>query len=153
MIDEDELTWALKHLERVSRRLKAVALMLLTLTLVNTAIIFSVSGGFIYINLSSVFGLSSAVTFMVFFLSLCFDSMKKDGRAYYDEITCALHQVSKIDNVGAFRQDSIVVKVAIRQFINSVDIPLIPGNLGPGLLVLLNIMVTISLILFKATSF
>ncbi|MDV2960220.1 hypothetical protein RU080_00470 [Shewanella algae] len=149
MIAEEELRWALQRLENIGQRLKVLAFILLTFTLANIALMFSYFGQMFYLNHTMTAGLSMILTSVMFFMALYFDSLRKDGRSFYDEITGVLHQTSKMDSELSFRNDSIMARVSIKKFINSVDIPLLPGNSGPGLLILANVVTTMTIVMFR----
>ena len=155
MIDKKELEWALERLEHVSIKLKLISIFLLTLSLFNTSVIiliFSIINRILYINVNvnvnatSIFLFLMMLVFVIIFITLWFDILRKDGKSYYDEISGALHGTS-VEEVHEFKIDSLMARIVIRKFINSYDIPLMPGKYGPGILVLWNIMCLIFLVL------
>ncbi len=142
MRDTDELEWAYKRLELIGNRLKLVSLYLLTATVLNLSIIFCALGKVIYIYNPFVTVLTLIATFNVFFMALWFDTLRKDGKSYYDEISGVLHATSKNEN-NEFHDSSIMARVAVRKFMNSYEIPLIPGKFGPGLIVVINVLIVV----------
>lgn len=144
MIDNEELRWALSKLEKTGIQLKLVSSVLLTATLLNLSLVFAALGRAIYLNYSFITVLSVSITFTVFFLALWFDALRKDGKSYYDEISGVMHATSKNAEYDyEMKDNSIMARVAIRKFMNSYEIPLIPGKYGPGFLVILNIMIIV----------
>lgn len=142
MIEREELEWALKKLEHTGQLLKITSITLLALSLLHISLVFSALSRLLYINSSGVTMLSIILTFAVSFLALWFDALRKDGKSYYDEISGALHGVSTVTGeLEELKIDSLMARIAVRKFMNSYDIPLIPGRFGPGILVLLNFMV------------
>lgn len=142
MIRQDEFDWACKKLELIGQKLKLLSIVLLTATLMNWSMILSALGDAIYLGKSFTSLLSIIAAFMVFFLALLFDSLRKDGKAYYDEISGVLHANSKNSEME-LNEGSIIARVAIRKFMNSYEIPLVPGKYGPGVLVILNLAIVV----------
>lgn len=142
MIDKEELQWAFTKLESIGHKLKLVSSILLTATLLNLSLVFSTLGGALHLNGSFITSLSITVTFFVFFLALWFDALRKDGKSYYDEISGVMHATSK-NNDYEIENSSIMARVAVRKFMNSYEIPLIPGKYGSGVLVVLNVMIIV----------
>lgn len=142
MMDSDDLRHALKKLESIGQKLKLTSIVLLTATLLNLCLICASLGKIIYLGKYNVTLVSVVITFGVVFLALWFDVLRKDGKAYYDEISGVMHASSKNDNIG-FLNESIVARVAVRKFMNSHEIPLVPGKYGPGVLVISNVMIIV----------
>lgn len=142
MIRQEELEWAYKSLESIGKKLKLLSTFLLTATLLNLSFVFAALGGALYLNRSAITSLAVVVTFMVFFLALWFDSLRKDGKSYYDEISGAMHANSKNDQVE-LESESIMARISIKKFMNSYEIPLIPGQYGPGVIVAINVMIIV----------
>ncbi len=154
MIEREELEWALKRLEHTGQRLKITSITLLALSLLHISLVFSALSRLLYINSSGVTMLSITLTFAVFFLALWFDALRKDGKSYYDEISGVLHGAStKTEEPREFKTDSLMARIAVRKFMNSYDIPLIPGKFGPGMLVLFNVLVLVMSVMSVSIGF
>lgn len=78
---------------------------------------------------------------IVFLSSLLFDLYRRKGKAYYDEITEEMHGKALNSNKSSDENDSksMEARLAMRQYMNAMDIPLLPGKYGPVIIIGLNI--------------
>jgi len=150
MIDREEMEWAFRRLESIGQKLKLISTMLLTITLLNLSLVLSSTGRALYLNSTFVTFLSIVSTFFVFFLALWFDSLRKDGKSYYDEISGAMH-TGYANERSDYGGESIMARVAIKKFMNSYDIPLVPGKYGPGVIVALNMIVIVCWVILTSS--
>lgn len=74
----------------------------------------AIQQGAIILLLVAIFGL---------FLLVVFDKTRKQGKALFDEIAVDQHGTSKEDN-------SLSVRITLREFAFHTDLPLIPGPIG-----------------------
>lgn len=144
MIEIEELEWAFKKLDKIGITLKMISASLLTLSLFHGGLIISVITQLLYLGRREVTLLSMMMLVLIFFFSLWFDTLRKDGKSYYDEISGAMHGIDiEEEKHQEFKSDSIKARVSIRKFMNSYDIPLIPGKYGASILLLFNIFLLI----------
>lgn len=148
MIREDELEWAFKKLEFIGQKLNMLSTVLLTATMINFGLICSIFSRVISTPPSMITSVLMASTFSVFFLALWFDTLRKDGKSYYDEISGVLHANAKNMDMD-IATDSIMARIAMRKFISSYEIPLIPGKYGPGAIFMINVIIVVFWVIFS----
>jgi hypothetical protein len=139
---------AITRLERLCRRLRLCSILIISITFANTtnslAIafihLFSREYNFVLITTSIFF------SFCVLMFAVTFDYLKKEGNAYFEELSDELHgaKISNKEDVKkssmSDEQFSLGARIIMRNYSNCSSLPLIPGRYGPALMVGVNLI-------------
>ncbi len=140
-----EEIWRLRH---IANRLKFFSLLiiitLIACMLLSVWILISYPAYTLYIFRF----VPTALSFFGIVLLFIFDSIRKSGMVLYDEISDELEwgfrtgNTVKRDVPGKRVQTAI--RVAMRQFLQATDLPIVPGSAGQGIYFALFISLTIA---------
>lgn len=142
--DEDDLAY---HLSRINSRMRTLGLMSLGFTLLNFAVlsigvpyIMFVGSRYSYILLM-VTSLSTITAFFAMVSLALLDRRKREGEAVFQELSEQLEAEAgrDLDN----RKISSRMRVTIREFGQSAELPLISGRSGSTIYAVVNIVITI----------
>lgn len=144
-IYHDEIGYALDKLENISAMLRHYAQMLVTTTLVNLVVTMLLLSGLYRVFRSEIFALYFSIIpimcgIFVVVLAFRFDVLKRDGDAYFEELSDELHGKKIKEQNEAYKSDSsLKARVIIRRYSNAASLPLIPGKFGPAAIAAINI--------------
>ena len=148
---DDDVEWALAGMRRAGKRLTFVSVLLLSVTCFHTLILAMLSSGLGFLARDGYMLLSAILTMAVFFGAIFFDSTRKHGKSYFDEMSGALHgHTSRFIEGGKKNHELLRVRVQVSQYFNTTDIPLVPGKFGPGIVLIFN-LILMGLIVLQAS--
>ncbi len=139
----DEIMSVLDSLEYITQRLRQYAQILLMTTLINLVFTMMVMSGMLHflirsVNISMLLVIFGIVAVMFAFR---FDILKRDGDAYFEEISDELHgKKLREDQYIHENKISLKTRVIIRRYSNASSLPLIPGKYGPAIMAAINIL-------------
>ncbi|MFC1834043.1 hypothetical protein ACFL2Q_04830 [Thermodesulfobacteriota bacterium] len=89
------------------------------------------------------------LTACVFITGVCFDSIRRRGDVFFEAISNELHAgaAAFLEINKNYREEARESRILIRQFASASEVPLVPGKFGPGIMVLINV-VLMGLVLF-----
>jgi hypothetical protein len=154
--EEDDLHWMLKDLYRVKQRLSSLGTIVFALTLLN--LLLAVLWPIVlpspirseYSSRSSsdsprvaVVGLNAAGTLAAVFALLFFERQRKRGDTLFQEISDELHW-SEHGPAEAHERPNLRIRVLLRDYSRSTDLPLIPARMGVASYAALNVLFLIA---------
>lgn len=146
-----ELHAALQRLDYLSMQLRSVALLIMALSMANVAVTLLVSGGIVRSfpsHLAELFVLTlpAALAVSVLFLAFRFDYLRKEGDAYFEELSDELHgKRASMDDSEKAERLSLRARVIIRTYTNTSSLPLVPGKYGPAIMAAVNLMLALQM--------
>ncbi|MCX7113104.1 MAG: hypothetical protein NTX45_23910 [Proteobacteria bacterium] len=140
---------ALSKLESLTDRLRKSSALITLSTLVGILLTFLTISGLTFrlghYTLFVIIGTQILFSFSAILLALKFDYLRKEGDAYFEELSDELHGariLNQNDNtdsaINSEKRFSLKARVIIRNYSNSSSLPLIPGRYGPGVMVGVN---------------
>ncbi len=143
---ETDLIYALKTLEHISERLRHVSQVLIIITLFNLVVTMMAMSGMYRLFRAEALVLSFSMIPIIFgifavMFAFRFDSLRRDGDAYFEELSDELHGRKLKESNESYANDrSLKARVIIRRYSNASSIPLVPGKYGPASIAVINII-------------
>ncbi|MCF8070682.1 MAG: hypothetical protein K9M96_09380 [Deltaproteobacteria bacterium] len=144
--DDDFKGFSLKYLHKITKYLRFVGYLIFLITSINLILFLS--------SLSPrIFPFKEASLFSIFFTFFCFgvtiyyENLRKRGEAIFEEISDELqwhigYRDSLSNKEPSTKKPEFEIRVALRSFARTTDIPLIPGKFGPALYIGINIVIS-----------
>lgn len=142
---------AITRLDRLCRQLRFYSILIIATTFVNIINSFGIVFHDYY--QLKIFNLSLTLflilfAFFVLIFALIFDYLRKEGDAYFEELSDELHG-AKISNNEEVKNSStsdaefsLGARIIMRNYSNCSSLPLIPGRYGPALTVGVNLILS-----------
>lgn len=153
----EERDKALSRLEHLSDRLRSISMQIMLMTLVNIALtLAAVSGIFRYFKSETLYVAVIAVPVVCAILAIVsalqFDFYRKEGDAYFEELSDELHGSKISNNKETYVREefSLRARIIMRNYSNCASLPLIPGRYGPGIMAGVNLMLAFQAAIFGA---
>lgn len=161
----DHLQYSLDNLERISLRLRMYGNLVFLLTLIDILLVVFITLGIRYfygltLRTGPFLTIFATVNFVA---TLCtvvlYEYLRRKGDAYFEEISDELQW-----NVGYRRRTSnpdknadetppLQIRVILRSFARTTDLPLIPGKFGPAIYAGINVVLALFLLSSLVTRF
>jgi hypothetical protein len=166
-VDTDETAEQLLRLRRVIRTLRRYGQLAVAFTLMNAAALFWGILGSLFIRIPvGIYAMvvSGAASFVVLLITAMFDSVRRQGRAVFEELVDELQWYSGTEagrtnlpslprEASEIGRPSLGTRITIREFARSSDLPLIPGHFGPLLYCAGNVAIFVILVVWLRTVF
>jgi len=144
------IEYATERLEFIARKLRFSSLLLIFSTSINILVVFTLmfyisrlGSKFTFFDPSMFPTASIIITLIIIFLALIFDISKKNGNAFFEELSDELHKRKISEKNESYKNNSsLMTRVIMRQFTNNMSLPLFPGPYGPTILVVTNLLLT-----------
>nr|VFK57927.1 MAG: hypothetical protein BECKUNK1418G_GA0071005_100165 [Candidatus Kentron sp. UNK]VFK69734.1 MAG: hypothetical protein BECKUNK1418H_GA0071006_101832 [Candidatus Kentron sp. UNK] len=144
---------AISQLKRISRRMRAISMLMISMTMINIALtlgaIYGISISGLYTQeLSLIVGAIIIFTAFAVLAAFRFDFFKREGDAYFEELSDELHavKISEPDDKSSFG-----ARIVMRNYSNYSSLPLIPGRFGPGIIAGVNLLQPLLILPFLTT--
>nr|VFK12118.1 MAG: hypothetical protein BECKLPF1236A_GA0070988_100668 [Candidatus Kentron sp. LPFa]VFK28179.1 MAG: hypothetical protein BECKLPF1236C_GA0070990_1006014 [Candidatus Kentron sp. LPFa] len=144
---------AISQLKRISRRMRAISMLMISMTMINIALtlgaIYGISiSGLYKLELSLIVGAIIIFTAFAVLATFRFDFFKREGDAYFEELSDELHavKISEPDDKSSFG-----ARIVMRNYSNYSSLPLIPGRFGPGIIAGVNLLQPLLILPFLTT--
>ena len=144
---------SLMFLRRIKNSLRILGVIISLATLLHVSLllllIFIFKGG--RIKEEWVFGYLF-IAFIIFVCIIFYENLRKKGEAIFEEISDELHWFiayrEKEPNNISQKRPEFEIRVLLRSFAKTTDLPLIPGKFGPAIYMVINIAIIILIGLF-----
>lgn len=146
---KNELGSVLSELKRLTRWLERIGMACLSLTVINLGMIFSFV--FVQLDLYLSIPISWSCGILSVISSVSFDRIRRKGNTMFEEISEELHwkfrhaKQPDMDIPVAKEIPEFYIRIILRSFATSTDMPLVPGKFGPLIYVILNLACTLFL--------
>lgn len=138
------LTPSLTFLEKATWQLRVIGIIILffTLTVLSVPLINIVRK---YQINDLGFAFCVILTFINIFLTIFFDYLRKKGETIFEEVSDELHwyigyEKGNSQNTSE-KKPEIKIRILLREFVKTTDLPLIPGKYGPAVYIGINIII------------
>lgn len=136
--DVEEMIYRLRRLTYAVRVRALVAFVVSLLIVVAAVVVITwaqnsyLTGG----GRTAIIASFAGFVIMSILLLAIYDAVRKQGNSIYDELSFTLEQsLRRVRN----RPDDINLRVALREWTRASQIPLLPANAGPAVLLLINV--------------
>jgi uncharacterized protein YacL len=142
-----DLTSALDSLQMITDKLKYIAQSLVVATVINLIVTLLISMRITSLFESKLMEVNITLIplicgLMVALLAFRFDSFRRDGDIYFEELSDELH-ANKLKSNSDRNELALKARIVIRRFTNAASLPLLPGKYGPALLLFINLLMSV----------
>lgn len=158
-----EASYLANRLRKIAFRLRYYGIVIVLLTSVNV-FVFAIIASDIFKSREMI-QVSAAATLISFILLVAFDTEKRRGEIIYGEVSDTANNyiniyhnryVNSTESVDEDNKDyedlhmsEFEYRISIKEFANSTEMPLVPGQFGPLLFVAFNFGVMVAIILLE----
>lgn len=144
-IDHDSLGKPpLIFLRRITNSLRILGTIILLATSLNVIFLLLVISKSQLFN-EGMFYIDLLITFINFVCIVFYENLRKRGEAIFEEISDELHWFigyrEKEPNNISQKRPEFQIRVLLRSFAKTTDLPLIPGKFGPAIYMVINIAI------------
>ncbi len=146
LFDKEIETYSVNYLHRITKYLRLSGYLVIFSTVINLVLLLSSSfPGIFPLREASFF--SVLFTIIIFGLAIFYENQRKSGEAIFEEVSDELQwhigYRSSIPNKVSEKKPELEIRIALRTFARTTDLPLIPGKFGPVLYIGINILISL----------
>ena len=162
-IKQSERKEALSKLEVLTNKLRFTSKLIMAFTFLGTFFAFAAVSIILYpyadfikicLIIITIFSCITAIL-----NTLKFDYLRKEGDAYFEELSDELHGAKILNEkdttylANNSEDFSLKARIIMRNYSNSLSLPLIPGRYGPGVIAGVNLLMGFSSVIYAAQLF
>lgn len=142
--DDDFEKYSIKYLQRITKYLRLNGYLIILITAINL-VLSSLSPRIFPFREASI--ISVFFTLIIFGLTIFYENQRKRGEAIFEEISDELqwhigYRSSISNKEVSAEKPELRIRITLRSFARTTDLPLIPGKFGPALYIGINIFMS-----------
>lgn len=144
--DAFEKPYSIRYLSKITRYLRLSGYLIFLITSFNLILVLSsLSPGIFPFREASMFSL--LFTFVCLTLTIYYETLRKRGEAIFEETSDELqwhigYRNSLFNKEASSKRPDLEIRIILRSFARTTDLPLIPGKFGPVLYIGINILIS-----------